>query len=518
MAPHTSATSASHLLRTASLQRSQLFRRFCSYWSQRTFSRLLSTPTSHQSTSQTLPTPSPISSSAMPTLQTARRYCSSQPGYRNCSELSAFHTQSSTTLLAVSQPSRPPGMYSYRVVLRVESRRHATNFISEFYKSVQRQVEENREFQQNVKLLSEKTTEIAESDSMKRAKEAMAKGAQGTSKVVEGISHVAGKVGEGVGQVLESAPVKKTVEVVGKVGETVQKVAVDPLLETQTAKTIASGIESIQKDLSTNASARYLEHADREAREAEKQARAEAAAKAIKPNAEATAVATVAEQPAEPASIASWTRSVLAKTPLGAKVADLGRAIDESENPVVERVRDTWYRISSALTDETEEARVIRTIREVEPRFERERFLAEATRFIIPEILEAHLKGDLSTLKDWCSEKVYAELAAGVQLQKTAGLVSDCKLLDLSRVDIKSMKFLEDRQIPYLHMTFNTQEVLLFRDRKTGEIKLGAEDQIDAPVYNLFVTKSQFVDESAAPNPVTNGWKVIAWVRTAGGW
>lgn len=361
---------------------------------------------------------------------------------------------------------------------------------------------------------------------MKRAKEAMAQGAKGTSKVVEGMGFVAGKVGEGVGVIVGSKGVQKTVEVVKGVGETVQKVAVDPLLETRAARAVASSVSSIKKDLASPESA-VLDLTSSETRAREKQERIESAKHMVSPNTEATAV-TVTDSPAKDAS-ASWTSRILDATPLGGHLASLSRAISDSENPVISRARDTYLRVTSALTSETEEAKVIRAIRECDPKFRKEAFLAEATRYIIPEVLEAVLKGDLATVRDWCSEKVYAELSASVQLQKSAGLVSDCKLLDLSRVDIRAMKFNEEAQLPFLHMTFTTQEILLFRDRKTGEIKLGTEDMIESPIYNIFITKAQFVDEAGAAgvegvsapvsfNPATGGWKIIGWMRSQGGW
>jgi len=42
----------------------------------------------------------------------------------------------------------------------------------------------------------------------------------------------------------------------------------------------------------------------------------------------------------------------------------------------------------------------------IDPRFNLEEFMKEAREFIIPEIMEAYLSGDASTLKEWCSEAV----------------------------------------------------------------------------------------------------------------
>jgi hypothetical protein len=42
----------------------------------------------------------------------------------------------------------------------------------------------------------------------------------------------------------------------------------------------------------------------------------------------------------------------------------------------------------------------------IDPRFNLEEFMREAREYIIPEIMEAYLKGDTNTLKEWCSEAV----------------------------------------------------------------------------------------------------------------
>jgi hypothetical protein len=148
-------------------------------------------------------------------------------------------------------------------------------------------------------------------------------------------------------------------------------------------------------------------------------------------------------------------------------------------------------------------------------------------------------------------QKVVAELSASLELQKQAGLVSASKLLDLRRVEIKKFVFLAEDTIPVIVMSFGTQEILLFKDRKTGEIKLGKEDAIDSPFYAVAFTKEAFLSQPQTAeaeaeaegserkaegdsegessgasgqkkvdakkkdgSSVTGGWKVITWSRS----
>jgi mitochondrial import inner membrane translocase subunit TIM44 len=84
------------------------------------------------------------------------------------------------------------------------------------------------------------------------------------------------------------------------------------------------------------------------------------------------------------------------------------------------------------------------------------------------------------------------------------GLVPDSKVLDIRQVDVSTGRFLED-DIPVYVITFTTQEVLLFRDRKTREVVVGAEDRVEQCNYAAVITRV----EEELENELTGGWKVI---------
>lgn len=54
-------------------------------------------------------------------------------------------------------------------------------------------------------------------------------------------------------------------------------------------------------------------------------------------------------------------------------------------------------------------------------------------------------------------------------------------------------------------ITFATQEMLLFRNAKTGEIVVGAEDKVEQCQYAAVITR---VEEDLG-NELTGGWKVV---------
>ena len=76
-------------------------------------------------------------------------------------------------------------------------------------------------------------------------------------------------------------------------------------------------------------------------------------------------------------------------------------------------------------------------------------------------------------------------------ITKTSLQVSDAKILE--------------NDVPIFLITFATQEMLLFRNAKTGEISVGAEDKVEQCIYVAAVTRiAEELD-----NELTGGWKVV---------
>src|SRR5436189_2805333 len=58
------------------------------------------------------------------------------------------------------------------------------------------------------------------------------------------------------------------------------------------------------------------------------------------------------------------------------------------------------------------------------------------------------------------------------------GLRPDGQILDIRAVDIVSAKLLSQLDVPVFIISFRTQEIHVYRDVKTDEIKAGVEDRI----------------------------------------
>lgn len=56
--------------------------------------------------------------------------------------------------------------------------------------------------------------------------------------------------------------------------------------------------------------------------------------------------------------------------------------------------------------DENETARVLRSMKILDPSFSMESFERELREYIVPEVVDAYLSADNEALKAWCSEAV----------------------------------------------------------------------------------------------------------------
>ena len=154
---------------------------------------------------------------------------------------------------------------------------------------------------------------------------------------------------------------------------------------------------------------------------------------------------------------------------------------------------------------------VIKKFREMDPSFQVEPFLREMREYILPEVLDAYVKGDTDTLKLWLSAAQFQVYAALTQQYTTAGLKSDGRILDIRHVDILSARILEPGEIPVFIVTCRTQEVHVYRNSKTNELAAGMEDKVQLVTYAIGVTR---VAEDVN-NPDTRGWRLIELQKSA---
>lgn len=85
------------------------------------------------------------------------------------------------------------------------------------------------------------------------------------------------------------------------------------------------------------------------------------------------------------------------------KLFSMKETYNESENPLISTARSISDRVAGFFA-ENETAMVIKKFREMDPNFQLESFLREMREYILPEVLDAYVKGDAETLKLWLSD------------------------------------------------------------------------------------------------------------------
>ncbi|KAK9687985.1 protein translocase subunit [Basidiobolus ranarum] len=387
---------------------------------------------------------------------------------------------------------------------------------SKFMDTIKAQIARNKELKEGVKKLQEETTKLSDSDALKRAKELFEKAKQSDTtaptenlkKTIEELKNTAEKVTKTVHASVKDATdsefAKATKETVEKTS-TAFKSATEPIRNTAAYQNLKESVSSFVEE----GSSRYGGIKPKDVR---RQVRSK------QPNDSVHAHKSrhVDEDPTAGAHMvmhkdSAWKESwnkFKEGNPVFQGVFRMKRSYEDSDNIFVSYTRLVTDRITDAfgsLFEESETAQSIKTFQNtIDRSFNVEKFVKEAREYIIPEVMDAYLKGDNDALKEWCSEATYNVLTAGIQAQIQQGLVSDCKLLDLRNVEFVTAKLL-DNDLPVFVLSFNTQEVIVFRNGITREIAFGHEDNIEQVTYACVLTK-QIED---LQNPITGGWRVI---------
>lgn len=185
----------------------------------------------------------------------------------------------------------------------------------------------------------------------------------------------------------------------------------------------------------------------------------------------------------------------------------------ESENPLISTARGITDTIAGFFA-ENETAMVIKKFREMDPQFQVEPFLQELREYMLPEVLDAYVKGDVETLKLWLSAAQFSVYEALTKQYLKAGMKSDGRILDIRNVDILKAKMLDPGDVPVFIITCRTQEVHVYRNAKTNELAAGMEDKVQLVTYAIGLTR---IPEDVS-NPETRGWRLIEMQKAGRDW
>lgn len=196
------------------------------------------------------------------------------------------------------------------------------------------------------------------------------------------------------------------------------------------------------------------------------------------------------------------------KTPVGRGIASLREKWDESENGLISLIRTIIEKVTGFFA-ETEQAKVIKQFKLMDPSFRLTDFQKTLTNYIVPELLDAYIKNDDKVLKEWFSEAPYNVWQAHNKQFVQQGIFSDGKVLDIRGVEVVTCKLLQPNETPVMVISCRAQEIHLFRKAKTGEVAAGTEDHIQLSTFAMVLTR---IPEEF-DNKVTEGWKVLEFAR-----
>ncbi|TFK29672.1 import inner membrane translocase subunit tim44 [Coprinopsis marcescibilis] len=422
------------------------------------------------------------------------------------------------TLTAYPPPFRIPQTCATTAGFHSSSRRQSEAPKSPFQTFVEvlrDELKKNRELQDNVKQLQGDVEKFQDSEAMKKAREAYER-ARLTSSIKENpklraaaeeLKKAGIKVGDAVGEALKTMEESDVMRAISRasaaVSSTIEK-STEPIRKTAAYKTFA---ETLVDALDDSGSAKHAGFEEREARRLRRQQRLVKAGLSgrtgVSANPEAgSSLVLHQDSPRQEA----WNK-MKETNPVLRSFVQLRQAYDESEHPVVATVRSVTETIGSWF-DENETAQVTRLMKSMDPNFTRESFERELREYIVPEVVDAYLSADQESLRQWCGEATYNVLWATMEQYLKQGFVSDSKVLDIRQVDVMDAKILEN-EVPVFIVSFATQEMLLFRNAKTGEIVVGAEDRVEQCTYVAVLTRNP----EEAGNELTAGWKVMEMGR-----
>ncbi|KHJ33693.1 putative mitochondrial import inner membrane translocase subunit tim44 [Erysiphe necator] len=369
-----------------------------------------------------------------------------------------------------------------------------------FTETLQSEFNASKEWKESTKALAAGAQQLTENESVRKAREAYeaTTGAVGstTAKVLK---TTVGAVEKGASWTWETPVIKGVRTTVNATANVIEK-GTRPIRETEAFRNVKDVID----DGSSSRYGGWVEKEERRkrrvAREAVKSSGTENMHEAARNNPSTNVYLTLHKD-------APWKeswREFRDSNKLMQGLFSIKSAYNESENPLISTARNISDKVAGFFA-ENETALVIKKIREMDPTFQIEPFVQEMREYILPEVLDAYVKGDSETLKLWLSAAQFHVYDALSKEYTIAGLKSDGRILDIRNVEILSARILEPGSVPVFILSCRTQEVHVYRKIKTNELAAGMEDRIQLVTYAIGVTRIQ----EDIQNPETRGWRLI---------
>ncbi|KAK7535456.1 mitochondrial inner membrane translocase subunit TIM44 [Phyllosticta citricarpa] len=373
-----------------------------------------------------------------------------------------------------------------------------------FTETLKSEFKASKEWNESTKQLAAGVEDFTQNENVKRARSAYSKATETASSTTAKVLKTTGSaIGQSAAWTWDTVPVKVIRKGANATGKGLEKIT-RPVRETEAYKNVKDVIDD-------GSSSRYGGWVEKEERRKKREERERKSGKprTLEKMEEDPNAGTNVTLHKDAAWKESW-RDFRENSRLMQSVFAMKSTYRESENPLISTARSISDSIAGFFA-ENETAMVIKKFKEMDPTFQLEPFLTEMREYILPEVLDAYVKGDIEVLKLWLSAAQYQVYAALMQQYITAGMKSDGRILDIRNVEILNARLLDPGEIPVFIVTCRTQEVHTFKNAKTGELAAGMEDKVQQVTYAIGVTR---IPEDVN-NPETRGWRLIELQKSA---
>ncbi|KAF7537081.1 hypothetical protein G7Z17_g12926 [Cylindrodendrum hubeiense] len=375
-----------------------------------------------------------------------------------------------------------------------------------FMETMNTEFQKSNEWNESTKQIGAAAHQFSESESVRRAREAYEKSTGAITDTVGGaVKTTAGAIGKGAAWTWDTSVVKGARKAANVAGDAVDK-ATQPIRQTEAYKNVKDVID----DGSSSRYGGWVEKEERrKRREALDKQRGTHNGEVLQEDPEAGTNVTLHKD-------AAWKeawRDFRDTSTFVQGIFSMKGKYEESENPLVSTARSITDTIGGFFA-ENETAMVIKKFRSIDPAFQVEPFLQELREYILPEVLDAYVKGDTETLKLWLSAAQYSVYEALTKQYLQAGMKSDGRILDIRNVDILRARMLDPGEVPVFIITCRTQEVHVYRNAKTNQLAAGMEDKVQLVTYAIGITRLP----EDVNNPETRGWRLIEMQKSGRDW
>ncbi|XP_014899286.1 mitochondrial import inner membrane translocase subunit TIM44 isoform X1 [Poecilia latipinna] len=370
-------------------------------------------------------------------------------------------------------------------------------FLGEFLDNLKQELNKNKEMKENIKKFREEAKKLEESDALKQARRKYKTIESETAKTSEVLKKKLGTISETVKEGLEEVSrseigkkIKEGMEEAAKTAktsaETVSKSG-EMLGKTGAFRAISQSVESVKKEIGDLGQTGPYRPPARLRKRTEFSSKGPGEdGKVFEANEEAMGVVLHKDSK----WYQQW-KDFKDNNVVFNRFFEMKMKYDESDNVIIRASRavtDKMTDIIGGLFSKTEMSEVLTEILKVDPSFDKDSFLKQCEQDIIPNILEAMIRGELEVLKDWCYEATYSQLAHPIQQAKAMGLQFHSKILDIDNIDLVMGKMME--QGPVLIITFQAQLVMVIQNTK-GEVVEGDPDKVLRMMYVWALCRDQ---------------------------